>query len=157
VLALHLPPLRERVCDIAPLAWGVAARSAAKFGKELSAISPEAMAFLEAFSWPGNIRQLENVVQQAVLASTGPELLPQHLPPLLREENRSRSAPPGSWAGGQLQTNRDQHEQRLVERALLAAGNCCSRAARELGVSRATLYNKMKKYGIKKGATAALA
>src|SRR5262245_61139229 len=75
VMSFYLPPLRERVQDIGPLARGMAARFAQKFGKELFAISPEAMAGLEAYTWPGNIRQLENVIQQSVLMSTGPELL----------------------------------------------------------------------------------
>jgi DNA-binding NtrC family response regulator len=147
VLSLHLPPLRERVQDIAPLAWGVAARCAARFGKESVSISAGALELLEAFSWPGNIRQLENVVQRAVLACTGLELLPEHLPPLLRGGEQPRPATPVGPMG-QLDTDRERHEQRLVERALAAAGNCCSSAARDLGVSRATLYNKMKKYGL---------
>src|SRR5262245_60215077 len=75
VMSFYLPPLRERVQDLGPLARGMAARYAQKFGKELFAISPEALAGLEAYPWPGNIRQLENVIQQSVLMSTGPELL----------------------------------------------------------------------------------
>src|SRR5207247_7963314 len=69
VLSFYLPPLRERVPDIGPLVRSMASKFAQKFGKELFAISPEAMAALETFPWPGNIRQLENVVQQAVLMS----------------------------------------------------------------------------------------
>src|SRR5207302_3764165 len=80
VMSFHLPPLRERVQDIAPLARGMAARFNRKFQKDLFDISPEALAALESFPWPGNIRQLENVMQHAVLVSTGPELLVQHLP-----------------------------------------------------------------------------
>src|SRR5207237_989472 len=72
----HLPPLRERVQDIAPLVSAMAARFNAKFVE----IDPLAMAALEAFTWPGNIRELENVVQQAVLANMGRELLLEHLP-----------------------------------------------------------------------------
>src|SRR5581483_2082816 len=60
VMSFHLPPLRERVQDIAPLARGMAARFTRKFKKDLFDISPEAMTALEAFSWPGNLRQLEN-------------------------------------------------------------------------------------------------
>jgi DNA-binding NtrC family response regulator len=151
VLSMHLPPLRERVGDIGPLARGMAARFSRKFGKGLFAISGEALALLEAFAWPGNIRQLENVVQQAVLASTGPELLARHLPPLLRDGARSRLAEAGTAAApSQLAADRDRHERRAVERALAEAGYCCSRAARALGICRATLYNKIKKYGLKK-------
>src|SRR4029077_2598594 len=86
VMSFHLPPLRERVQDISPLARGMAARFNRKFHKDLFDISPQAMAALEAFSWPGNIRQLENVLQHAVLVSAGPELLPEHLPPALRQQ-----------------------------------------------------------------------
>src|SRR5438132_3919880 len=85
VMSFHLPPLRERVQDIAPLVRGMAARFNNKFHKDLFDIHPAAMAALEAFPWPGNIRQLENVVQQAVLVRTGPQVLLQHLPPALQD------------------------------------------------------------------------
>jgi transcriptional regulator with PAS, ATPase and Fis domain len=148
VLGLHLPPLRERVEDIGPLARGLAARSAAKFAKPLFCISDAALALLESFRWPGNVRQLENVMQQAVLASAGPELLPQHLPPLVREAGGARPAAVEDPAGGQLAADRDRHERQAIERALAEAGSCRSRAAKVLGISRATLYNKLKKYGL---------
>src|SRR5260370_14587211 len=63
----------------------MAGRFAQKVGKELFASSPEAMAAVEAYSWPGNIRQLENVIQQSVLMSNGPELLWPHLPKPIQE------------------------------------------------------------------------
>jgi len=85
VMSFHLPPLRERVIDIAPLARGMAVRFNRKFNKDLFEISPEAMAALEAFPWPGNLRQLENVVQHAVLVSSGTELRFEHLPVAIRE------------------------------------------------------------------------
>src|SRR5205823_14340727 len=66
--------LRERVQDIAPLARGMAARFNTRFKKDLFDISPNAMDVLESYTWPGNIRQLENCVQQAVLVSSGHEL-----------------------------------------------------------------------------------
>src|SRR5262245_52039277 len=85
VLALYLPPLRERSGDVACLARDMAARFGRGFGRGPLAVGAEALALLEGFGWPGNVRQLENVVQQAVLLSDGPELLPRHLPALLRE------------------------------------------------------------------------
>src|SRR5260370_16698175 len=78
-MSFYLPPLRERVQDIGPLARGMAARFAQKFGKELFAISPEAMAAVEAYSWPGNIRQLENVIQQSVRSEEHTSELQSHL------------------------------------------------------------------------------
>jgi DNA-binding NtrC family response regulator len=85
VLAFHLPPLRERRQDVGPLARHLMARFSDKFRKGFARISPEALAVLEAYPWLGNVRQLENVVQLAVMTGTGPELLPVHLPPPLRD------------------------------------------------------------------------
>jgi two-component system response regulator HydG len=150
VLSFHLPPLRERVQDIGPLVRDMVTHFSTKFQKGLFAIHPETIAALEAFPWPGNIRQLENVVQQAVLVSMGPELLKEHLP----QPVRTFAAPPRvivpSAPLGSLAGTRDTHERVAIERALLESKNCRSRAAIALGISRVTLYNKMKKYGITK-------
>ena len=150
VMSFHLPPLRERVMDIAPLARGMAVRFNRKFNKDLFEISPEAMAALEAFPWPGNLRQLENVVQHAVLVSTGHQLLYDHLPATVREH----SEPHHSFAepaADSLQHQRDLTERSVIQRALVSNGYCRSRAASALGISRVTLYKKMKKYGLMNG------
>ena len=147
VMSFYLPPLRERVQDIAPLARGMAARFAQKFSKELFVISPEAMAALEAFPWPGNIRQLENVVQQAVLMSQGPELLWPHLPKLVQEYADSGNGR-GTTARDSLVHSREEVERNTIQRALIQHGYARSRAASALGISRVTLYKKMKKYGL---------
>jgi DNA-binding NtrC family response regulator len=148
VMSFHLPPLRERVQDVAPLVRGFAARFNTKFRKDLFDVSPPAMDALEAFPWPGNIRQLENYVQQAVLISAGPELLPAHLPPQVREYRPAgRSASPAA-APGSLVHNREQLERSVIQRALANNGYSRARAASALGISRVTLYKKMKKYGL---------
>jgi two-component system response regulator HydG len=148
VMSFHLPPLRERVQDIAPLVRGLAARFNTKFKKGLFDVSPEAMDALEGFPWPGNIRQLENFVQQAVLVSTGSELLVRHLPQQVRDYRPAGRevvpvAPPGS-----LLHNREMLERNVIQRALTNNGYSRSRAASALGISRVTLYKKMKKYGL---------
>jgi DNA-binding NtrC family response regulator len=79
VLTLRLPPLRERRDDILPLAHGFVVRSSAKYSMNPPAISPEACTVLEDHDWPGNVRQLEHVLQQAILLSRGEELQPRHL------------------------------------------------------------------------------
>jgi DNA-binding NtrC family response regulator len=79
VLALCLPPLRERRDDIVPLARVLVARAGVKFALSPPSLSLEAQAVLEGYSWPGNVRQLEHVLQQAVLLSRGRELQPRHL------------------------------------------------------------------------------
>jgi transcriptional regulator with PAS, ATPase and Fis domain len=147
VLAFHLPPLRERREDIAPLARSLARRFSHKFRKEVCDIQPEALAALESFPWPGNIRQLENVVQQAVLVSRGPVLLLQHLPRWVQDQAAPNRGP---GAGGVLHVSRESTEREVIRGALAAAGQCRSRAAHALGISRVTLYKKMKKYGLQR-------
>jgi two-component system, NtrC family, response regulator HydG len=153
VMSFHLPPLRERVQDIAPLARGMAARFNRKFHKQLFDISTEAIAALESFPWPGNIRQLENVLQHAVLVSAGPELLLQHLPEPVQDHaaaaNRlGNHEGNGSGFGESLHHQRDVIERNVIQRALANHGYSRARAAGALGISRVTLYKKMKKYGL---------
>lgn len=145
VMPFYLPPLRERLEDIEPLVRGMTARFNTKFNKELVSIHPDVLAALEAFPWPGNIRQLENVVQQAVLISSGTELRVEHLSPLVRDGTAER---PGQAAIHSLIDHREASERAAIQRALSEAGNSRTRAAQSLGVSRVTLYKKMKKYGL---------
>src|SRR6266481_3253461 len=147
VMSFYLPPLRERVQDIGPLVRGMASKFAQKFGKELFAISPEAISALEAFPWPGNIRQLENVIQQAVLMSQGPELLWPHLPKLV-QENAEAGHTTNGFLKDSLAQNRADVERSTIQRALMKHGYTRSHAASALGISRVTLYKKMKKYGL---------
>lgn len=148
VMSFHLPPLRERVQDIASLARGMAVRFAEKFRKKLFDIHPDAMAALEAYNWPGNIRQLENAVQQSVLVSAGPELLLKHLPLPIQEYSSSGGDLAPIVAADSLTHNREVTERSVIQRALASCGYSRARAASSLGISRVTLYKKMKKYGL---------
>jgi DNA-binding NtrC family response regulator len=149
VMSFHLPPLRERTQDIEPLVRGMASRFNTKFRKDLFDVSKDALAALRSFPWPGNIRQLENAVQQAVLVSSGPVLLREHLPPPIREY-----APPAPVNGNghhkavdeSLSNSIDAVERNFIIKALEKHGNSRARAAEALGISRVTLYKKMKKY-----------
>jgi transcriptional regulator with PAS, ATPase and Fis domain len=85
VMAFQLLPLRDRKQDIGPLAWHYVSLFTDKFHKTIASIHPDTVAILEAYSWPGNIRQLENVIQLAVMTSTGLELLPSHLPKMVQD------------------------------------------------------------------------
>jgi transcriptional regulator with PAS, ATPase and Fis domain len=146
-MPFHVPALRERIQDVAPLARDLIARFAAPFGKELLDLSPEALAVLEAYSWPGNLRELDNVMRQAVLLSRGAVLLPRHLPEWVR---KPVAVPrfPAVAAGTSLRCDREAAERGLIRRALADHGHSRVRAAEELGISRVTLYKKMKKYGL---------
>jgi two-component system, NtrC family, response regulator HydG len=148
VMSFHLPPLRERVQDIAPLARGMAARFNRKFQKDLFDISPEALAALESYGWPGNIRQLENAMQHAVLMAAGPELLLQHLPAPVQESALTACRGESEPQPDTLHHQRDAIERNVIQRALANHGYSRARAADALGISRVTLYKKMKKYGL---------
>jgi transcriptional regulator with PAS, ATPase and Fis domain len=147
VFSFHLPPLRERVEDIGPLVRGMATRFNQKFVKDLREVHADTLRLLEAYPWPGNIRQLENAVQHAVLMSSGPELLPTHLPAPVRDyvaaAHRQAGASPDS-----LRHNREDNERVVIQQVLEKHNFSRARAAAALGISRVTLYKKMKKYGL---------
>jgi len=132
VLTLRLPPLRERPEDV-PLLAGEILASLAGSGTPPS-ISPQAMRLLAAFSWPGNVRQLENVLRRLTVlgASTIEE---EHLPEEIRRSRRG-PLPPGTMR---------QAEDEAIERALEAAAGNKAEAARILGVDRKTLHSKLKR------------
>jgi transcriptional regulator with PAS, ATPase and Fis domain len=150
VINFHLPALRHRPEDIGPLVRGMMARYSTKYGKKLFGLCPDALHALEAFPWPGNIRQLENVIQQAVLTATGPELKLHHLPSSIhtRTESNIIPLPTSNGYSGTLKQTRETTERANILRALEKAGQSRTRAAQSLGVSRVTLYKKMKKYGL---------
>jgi DNA-binding NtrC family response regulator len=148
VMSFHLPPLRERVQDIAPLGRAIAGRFNTRFKKDLFDIHPRALDALEGHPWPGNIRQLENCLQQAVLISSGPELLFEHLPQQVREQPPLAPAPAPTTQPDSLLHNREATERIVIHRALINSGGSRSLAAAALGISRVTLYKKMKKYGL---------
>jgi len=151
VMSFHLPPLRERTQDIEPLVRGMASRFNTKFRKDLFDVSKDALAALRAFNWPGNIRQLENAVQQAVLVSSGPVLLPEHLPPPIREYAPAMLVNGNGHhkaADESLSNSIDAVERNFILKALEKHGNSRARAAEALGISRVTLYKKMKKYNL---------
>lgn len=149
VMSFHLPPLRERPEDIEPLVRNMAARFSARFHKEVFDISPDALSILETYHWPGNVRELENAIQHAVLVSRGPLLLPEHLPDAVRQHALQHSNGQLSQESRDgLSYNRELLERTIILRALSQHGFSRTRAAHELGISRVTLYKKMKKYGL---------
>lgn len=147
VLSFHLPPLRQRIEDIAPLARSLIARYASQFGKELLDIGPEALAALESYSWPGNLRELDNAMRQSALLSRGEVLWPYDLPDTMRE-CPANVEPFAAAAAESLRGEREAAERDLMRRVLSHPGQSRSRAAEQLGISRVTLNKKMKKYGL---------
>jgi transcriptional regulator with PAS, ATPase and Fis domain len=130
------------------LSRGLTAFYNAKFRKNLFDISTEALSALESYPWPGNIRQLQNIMQQAVLISNGPELLLSHLPQTIQRHFATNG---NNGLGDTLAQNRQQAERMVIQRALVNSCHSRTEAANALGISRVTLYKKMKKYGLMNG------
>ena len=144
---IALPPLRERKEDIAPLAQRFLERFAAKYHRPLTGLTPEAAAALESAWWSGNIRELQNCIEKAVILSEGTVLTGKDLQldssvasGSLRMTTRAHSERPCCHS-------ERSEESRVREAVELCNGNI-SAAAKFLGVSRPTLYAKLKKYGL---------
>ena len=136
---IDLPPLRSRREDIAPLAQLFLERFAQKYHRPLEGLDDSAREVLESYRWGGNIRELQNVIEKAVILSEGTTLSSKDV--LL---DQSRNAPPV----GTLKTYSDAEEERMVRDAMARCQGNISAAAKILGISRPTMYAKLKKYSV---------
>jgi transcriptional regulator with GAF, ATPase, and Fis domain len=162
VITIRTPPLRERREDVYELALHFLKVYSQRSGKTITQIDEEALEALKAYDWPGNIRELENVIERAVVLVEGPVVTLQELPDELVRSldqvqstvERSENGAPGpgreelglseaEWSARQEALERD----RLL-RALTAASGNKARAARALGMPRSTLLSKLEKYGL---------
>ena len=144
VVSVALPPLRDRGNDLRALAEHYLARYAQEYSRPVHAVSPEAFAVLQSYRWPGNVRQLRNVIESAVLLADSDTLLPYHLPPeLLLAE-----APPEDAADGGALVTLSELERRHIQKVLAASGGQMNVAAEILGIHRNTLRRKLAEYGI---------
>lgn len=150
VLSLHLPPLRERPEEIAPLAQHFLEKYALPLGKQFRGISPRALDLLEGYRWPGNVRELESVIYEGMVFAEGDLLDGKDLPERLcatdspsQEEILLRSP---------LEEAAWEAEASAIRNTLRATGGNRTKTAELLGISRKTLFNKMSRYGIKEGA-----
>jgi DNA-binding NtrC family response regulator len=137
VFAIDVPPLRERREDIPLLADHFLKKFATAMNKPLPTLAPQAVDLLLAHDWPGNVRELENAVERAMVIGRGPEIQPADFPFQLQ--------PTQPVAGRTL----DEIERGHIERVLQETAGNLSRAARILDIDRTTLYNKLRRYGLK--------
>ena len=144
---LPVPPLRERPEDIEAIARRLLEVLLTEMGRPPGTLAPDAVKALAGRAWPGNIRELRNVLERAVLRSRGPELHAADLPP---ENADATAAPavadtfPASWD----QYTLEQLERIHIDRVLRQENGQVERAAVRLGIGRSTLYHKLKTYGI---------
>jgi two-component system response regulator HydG len=148
VFPLTVPPLRERRDDIALLAEHFLKSYAERHRRRLRGLTPRALDLLMRYEWPGNVRELEHAIERAVILARGEHLTPEELPPNTRA------------AGGDLEDTTLQEpsvpvgltlkevERELIRKTLERTGGNRTRAAEVLGISRATLHNKLKEYDL---------
>ena len=144
VNGLELPPLRARQEDIPLLAAAFLERHAAANRKSLKGFTPQAMDAMLRYSWPGNVRELENAVERAVILTTTDYVTERALP--LTVQNAPPAAEDDLSALGSMSL--EDVEKKAIEATLRETEDNKSEAARRLGITRATLHSKLKKYGL---------
>jgi transcriptional regulator with GAF, ATPase, and Fis domain len=160
VINLTIPPLRERREDIPELAIHFLRVYSQRYHKPVMQIDDDALAMLKSCPWPGNIRELENVIERAVVIAEGGTITTSDLPPEVLRKNNGWEANVLPWpeldalattVSGGIRAEREEYSRRDRERlvrALAAAKGNKAEAARALGLARSTLVSRLKKYGL---------
>jgi DNA-binding NtrC family response regulator len=160
VVKVELPPLRDRLGDIPILAAHFLEHHAKELGKQLTGFSPEAIDALRRYRYPGNVRELQNIIERAAVLSRRPTIGVEDLPPALQQDAPASGAltlgpvPPAAdddntpWITTTLENAMRDPERRVIQKALKANHWNRQRTADQLGINRTTLYKKMKAYGI---------
>jgi DNA-binding NtrC family response regulator len=164
VVGFTIPPLRHRPSIIAPLANQYIGEFSSRNGRDVRGLSAETLRILESYSWPGNVRELRNVVERAVALCPGPEIELDDLPIALRShasvsqstETSQFTEPDDTFLDAArsarlpstLIATKEEAEMTRISQALEKHGNNRLRAAAELGISRMTLYKKLRKYNL---------
>ena len=155
VFPIHIPPLRERTGDISVLAAYFLDNFSRAFGRDFRDVSPEAVRLMEQYAWPGNIRELRNVIERICIMRSGPTLLPEHLPQEIKQIQPSQAA--GADGGPKFATLPPDLgleeaicaiEKSLIQQALHKTGGNVLQTASILKIPRGTLRYKMDKYGL---------
>jgi PAS domain S-box-containing protein len=142
VFPLNCPPLSERLDDIHIIVQNFIEQNAAKAGKEIVGLTPEAMEALFTYSWPGNVRELRNAIEYAFVLCSGHWIGREHLPPKITTKGKRPSVNHHHNA-----VSRTEERKKLIQTLRQTGGNQ-SETARLLGVSRVTVWKRIKKFGI---------
>jgi DNA-binding NtrC family response regulator len=147
IIAIELPPLRDRKVDIPLLAKEFVIKHSKRVSKKVDGISDKAQSILMNYNWPGNIRELENVIERAIILTKGPMIVPDDFP-----ENLTRGKNKGELKeeNQRLKEALKDPEKDLITRALDSVEWNRNEAAEILGINRTTLYKKMLRYGLLK-------
>ena len=145
VVHLNIPPIRDRLSDIPPLLEHFLRHFNQVHHKEIKGVSKSALQLCLRYPWPGNVRELENVVERAVILSQGDFIIPESLPPNLLEMET-----PSFFAARNLTLDEamDLAEKQVLLETLESLSWNRQRCAQTLGISRTTLFNKMRRYNL---------
>jgi DNA-binding NtrC family response regulator len=146
VVNLHIPALSARKDDVPLLAHHFLLKHATLMGKDVSELAPDALDLLRAYDFPGNVRELENIIERGVALTTGRSIEPAHLPDDLRE----LSIRTFRKKAGRIPTLEEQ-ERDYIGWVLQEAGGNQTQAAQLLGMDRVSLWRKLKRYEVEKG------
>lgn len=148
VVTIQVPPLRERIGDIPLLSEYFLEKYCKQLGKEIRGISDEALELMQTYSWKGNVRELENCIERAVVLTKGRIITPEDLPSNIAEQDADATASAGSYRGMSLKQALEEPEKQIIRAALEANGWNRQATAEVLDINRTTLYKKMKRYGL---------
>ena len=148
VFRIHLPPLRERPAGMSFLTDYFVSRYARQYQKTIRLVSRETYRLLRLYPWPGNVRELRNVIQRAVLLAESDEFTPDLLPARIRQAGQSSDVEFRSDSPFHVGMRLDDVEKEFIRMTLATAGGNKQKSAVMLGISRRTLYNKLKRHGL---------
>lgn len=148
VIKIDIPPLRERKEDIEGLVENFIQELAVKYRKSMPDISLEAKEALLSYEWPGNIRELRNVVERFILLNEGDVVTLEHLPQNMISNYSTKQSRPLSNGTPSKERKPEKEEALTIEEALRKTYGNKSAAAKLLGISRGTLYNKIREYNL---------
>src|SRR5439155_4989834 len=141
---IPLPPLRERREDIPLLIYYFLSQAAERYKKPVPRIMPQTQQLLMSFSWPGNVRQLKNVIENMLVMSTGEELGPESMP----REIRPQPGEPTAGMQNLVGISMEQAERELIRNTLKLVNGNREQAAKILEIGERTLYRKIKEFGL---------
>ena len=148
VISIEVPALRERSEDIPLLAAHFLEKFAARNRKNVKGFAPQALDMLRRYSWPGNVRELQNAVERAVILCTGDLITGPELPASVTGAAEQAAPVPETAEASLAGLSLEALERRAIEDTLRQTEDNKSEAARRLGITRATLHNKLRKYGL---------
>lgn len=145
IMPIYIPPLRNRIADIFPLVNYFLEKYSLKFEKEIKAIAPDILAWMQTYQWPGNVAEIENIIARACALATT-DMIDESLVFTLPKDR-----PASEEGSGFLNVTLKDNQKTLILKALKQNAGNYTRTAQQLGISRTTLWRRMKKFKIEEG------